>query len=200
MISQCDPTPRQTNMLVLLSLTVTITTVSSLSGEFCQSHFPRLDCCSGRSDECGINIFNTTCYCDHFCYRSHTTPLTTPVIQHASNPFFLLLLITKLTDKIKFIFSILFILQYRVCRSDNPDCCPDYFSHCAGVEKEEEEEEDEEEEEVLRPMRCEHGELKLSSPSCLYHGTEIPLGHHHRDNCNTCSCQGRLQKYIRKLK
>ena len=76
-------------------------------------------------------------------------------------------------------------------RPENSDCCPDYFSHCAGVEKEEEEEEEEErmEDAVVDVRRCEHGKMSVREPQCDYQGTVIPLGHTRKDNCNNCTCQ-----------
>ena len=44
-----------------------------IPGEFCSAAWPRLQCCQGRSDNCGLAILNTTCYCDSFCNRSGLT-------------------------------------------------------------------------------------------------------------------------------
>ena len=94
-------------------------------------------------------------------------------------------------------------------RPENSDCCPDYFSHCAGHQEEdsdedkEEEDEDKEEEEedrleyqvgvsperMRRPARCEHGVRRVRRPQCTYRGLTIALGDTVRDNCNNCSCQ-----------
>ena len=90
-------------------------------------------------------------------------------------------------------------------RPENSDCCPDYFSHCAGHQEEdsdedkEDEEEDEEDrleyqvgvspERMRRPARCEHGVRRVRRPQCTYRGLTIALGDTVRDNCNNCSCQ-----------
>lgn len=44
-----------------------------IPGEFCSASWPRLQCCQGRSDNCGLSLLNTTCYCDTFCNRSGVT-------------------------------------------------------------------------------------------------------------------------------
>ena len=55
---------------VLSSSTSTSSMSRSLPESFCGSHYPRLGCCEGRRDLCGVNMMNTTCYCDTFCVRS----------------------------------------------------------------------------------------------------------------------------------
>ena len=52
------------------STTFSSTSSRSLPESFCGSHYPRLGCCEGRRDLCGVNMMNTTCYCDTFCVRS----------------------------------------------------------------------------------------------------------------------------------
>ena len=55
------------SLLLLLAL---LLSPGLASTSFCQSHYPRLACCQGRRDMCGVNMMNTTCYCDTFCVRS----------------------------------------------------------------------------------------------------------------------------------
>ena len=69
--SLSTPSPAIMSLLLPMILLVSpVVTTSSLQGSFCQSHYPRLGCCQGRRDLCGVNILNTTCYCDTFCVRS----------------------------------------------------------------------------------------------------------------------------------
>ena len=44
-----------------------------IPGTFCSASWPRLQCCQGRRDNCGLSLLNTTCYCDTFCNRSGVT-------------------------------------------------------------------------------------------------------------------------------
>jgi len=39
-------------------------------GSYCQGSYPPLQCCSGRSDSCGVSILDTVCYCDTHCNRT----------------------------------------------------------------------------------------------------------------------------------
>merc|ERR1719209_1529512 len=77
-------------------------------------------------------------------------------------------------------------------RTENADCCPDYYPHCLGSD----EPQDQyfalagpEPLTIPRPQDCTHGVLNISHPMCEYKGRSYSDRDTIRDNCNTCSCQ-----------
>ena len=64
-------------ILAILLLTPSLSTPISnwpsaywdIPGSYCQSYFPRLQCCRGRQDRCSVPILGTLYYWDSFCNR-----------------------------------------------------------------------------------------------------------------------------------
>jgi len=75
-------------------------------------------------------------------------------------------------------------------RTENADCCPDYYPHCLGSDEPQYYEQKAPEPLTIpRPQDCAHGVLNISNPMCEYKGRSYSDRDTIRDNCNTCSCQ-----------
>ncbi len=79
-------------------------------------------------------------------------------------------------------------------RTENSDCCPDYWTHCAGLEADDLQYAVGRPEEVVKPPpgTCPKGATLIndpSNPSCELNGRTYGVREVFMDNCNACRCQ-----------
>lgn len=75
-------------------------------------------------------------------------------------------------------------------RTENSDCCPDFFTHCEGLPEHQFQEP--KPEEIIRPEECPHGVRVDEESQCYMDGQYYSVRDAVKKNCNRCHCQASL--------